>query len=900
VLTAILIALGIMLGSPWSAAPTQAQGPIPDMAYPVRLISQEDRNNDGRPDVTTLALSVFNIPDLYNDYVRVYDGGGDMEAGTDWRQVTDFENDIWIFDVSNNGDAQLIMRFERQGRLQQAKFFTDQDADGKVSHFFDQAGVLQINEGQGFFQVTSNPTISAEALDGWFLPSGELNWNVVFRTDGPNFTLIDERDFSSIFTLRWERYMKYDGLPDTELEFHDSNFDGIPEYGMLRLRTSTPMTEGLSRTWMWHNKGLKRPQVRPTFYFWPYLSYSEWILAGNTDTVEAATARRQTRQYFDEPPRLEVLWTNAAVSRVLFKGYPIEHGHHVNTMQYIDKGTTNYVDFEVGQYYYDMAEDADRAAELHIRHRYFARDQIFGWGLPVDLSEIRWSWNQANADGLKFDFKLGLGGRVSVQEQINLPDFAYYGVPYEQMPDWVLRQDWDIVTLVAMEAAPFASAEGIYAWGAIEAVVDQDPSRISRYLAGQVTTDVRRGFSKLDSGMRGEVSENHQESPALYLSAIDRKLHLVGADYCLWNIDGASELRCENLTNDNYLDHWIFSTDGVLVRQLYHVKDLLIYQEGTTIIIKQLEVAPSVFEVPPPTNYDTWLALSDLLAEQPALTPGDLLGMFNQHPGPTWQITDTQMGEFRLTDTGFRFIMDVLPDYLAITQFEVGNLQALCVGRFLVEYRDGGLIVKPMTPPDIDINSLVIKDLTGATATQTQILQQVQIDATLINQGLEDARNLWIRIYTEQGEDVSLLGEGEWDLNGDASRRAWTVWSPGKPGDWTVRFKVFDRTNADDQMNPDAPSEVDPGELIAEKATTFTVLPARTAVITLLGLAGDQPLGGVLSLLLLLATGGVAMALFILIFVPLRSPTGTPAPDKPADGDTPPAAPPEMKTPAHE
>jgi hypothetical protein len=878
------------------------------MPFPVKVLSQEDRNGDGRLDVTTLGISIFNYPNVMVDRVTVYDYGQDMEASDNWRIATDFENDLWAFDTNGDGTTQLAVKFERTGRTVWAKFFADQNKDEQLNFRIEPSGELNIFEipDRPLFDTLAFPLITARANSDWFLPDGRLNWNITFQMDGPGLTLRDDTNYSAILTNIWDRYLKYDGVPDVEFEFRDVDIDGVPEYALWRLIAGTPADAGATRTWLWHNSGLVEPTPHAVYYFWPFLTPPNHFVVGRTFDPNQIFEENTDRRYFDQPPRIEINFLNGEISPVVFKGYPIEDGYHVNTNQYFAKNKVNETDFEIGQYYYDLAGDNDDEPELHIRHRYFPRNAKYGWDLPVEINELRYSWNQQNHEGLIFDYKLGLAGRQVITDEIKFPDFSYTAIPRDVVPTWAANQRWDFASFVAIEGANYRSSEGIYDWAAVEAVISDDPSRISRYLSGQLLTSLEQGFQTIPPGRRGEFAPLLRSQPYLYLSPIDRKLHLKGASYCLWQIDSARQLKCDNLDDDGYLDHWTYYEDDKPLRELFQLKDYLIYRDDTEIVIKDVKAPQALFEVLPPTDTETWLDLNERLAGNASFAPDDLRGMFDQFPGAVMRLNAATLSNLRIVDDNFQFTLDLGPDYTIFSQLDVKGLNTACVGAFVLRISDDELIMQPMSPPDIAINSIAIKDYTGNLTAQTVILQQVQIEVWMENRGLRNAENLWVEMFAEQGEIITLLGEGPWNAEGSLARRAWTVWAPDRPGEWAVRFKIYDRTGvnidaplaaADPLSDPigegiaDAPSAnatpapIKRGVLLVETMAPLKVVESSTAVFTLLALGGDQPLGGVFSLILLVATALGATLLFSLFFTQLRAAPIVSVADSSEDGD---------------
>src|SRR5262245_45105635 len=68
-------------------------------------VTQQDLNGDGQPDLTIIDCAFATD----HDRIYVVDQGGDMRASTDWREATDFSDDVWLYDIGARGSIQLIV-----------------------------------------------------------------------------------------------------------------------------------------------------------------------------------------------------------------------------------------------------------------------------------------------------------------------------------------------------------------------------------------------------------------------------------------------------------------------------------------------------------------------------------------------------------------------------------------------------------------------------------------------------------------------------------------------------------------------------------------------------------------------------------------------------------------------
>lgn len=763
---AIWLVVILSAAIPLQAQPEPTFSPCPS-GEPT--ISQQDLNGDNQPDLAAIDCNFHTS----NDRIWVYDQGQNMQAGTDWRAITDFIDDVWLFDVNADALPELVIRFTSIGAdTLSASIYVDQNGDGTVSVALTD-NIVDITEGPF-------PPIRATVTGGWFLPDGQLNWNVTFETDGDfvhrRNAEIRDIELLGIIDRVWQPFLIYDGSPDMEFEFHDDDFNGIPEYYLWRLLTPTPASSFAARARIWSNVGQHRP-LQPTGYlFWPYL-------------VPSLDGFSAIRNYFDGPPGIAIDWDTLLATPPLFFGYPIEIGFHVHNLQYFTKGVVNYADFEIAQAYYDLAQDNDTFPELHIRHRFFAFEGDSGPG----ANEIRWSWNQFNTDDLIFDFKLGLAGRHAITTEVDFPDFAYRAVPYEQLPQWIVDHDWDIATFIDVTQNPYKTSEGIYEWGPVETEIDGDNTVMTNYLIGEDERDIRVGFRYLPVGLRGEFAPNFQSKPYLYFSPIDAQLHLVGAEYGLWNMTSSAQLRYYPLDNDPYLDHWIYTEGSTPRYQLIHTDQYLFYSGQDSILIKQATVPPALFTVLPPITHAEWSWLGEMLESHDRAFPvNDLRAMVEQFEGNSTSIEGGTLSDFALLPDGFRFTLSLQPGFTLhsnIPELNIDTLSQFKPGDYRFEYTtDAGATITPMTPPELTLtiseSPFVFEEPTAHVTTEVYV--------TVSNAGFASAHDLsvsaFIRLPDQSGTYLGTQSIAV--VPGESQATVRFPWTPDSPGTWELHVTL--------------------------------------------------------------------------------------------------------------
>jgi hypothetical protein len=912
--TLLLFAVAVLGGARLLSAQAEAPPAQRELIYPIHQIDQLDNNGDGLPDETQIRMSFVSD----NDLVRVIDGGRDMQASGDWRAATDFENDAWVFDAYADGTAQLVIQFQRRadGHVY-ALVYPDVTEDGVVSYVINN-GVVEVRENITQLPTTpplTLPTVTISAPDDWFMPDGRLNYNVRFLVDGPHLSLIDGSTYTMGLVGDWHFAIQLDGIADAEFEFRDTNQDGIPDYGLWNYLGAETLAIGYRRSFLWANSDHYPTNVSADILFFPYLEQYETnnaFLNPLGETLGIGQRERDER-YFDYQPRLEVAWTTAQLTPVLLRGYPIEQGYHFTSLNSIYKDRVNYVNFENMQAYYDMAEDDDGYPELHIRVRNYPAFDPRGWDLPTDVTEIRWSWNQSNITGDLFDYKVSLGARHPLDTLIAYPDFSYYTIPYPEAGDWIQERRWDLAAFITSEGRLYASTEGIYEWNTVEVDHPDDDSFASQYIAGTGTVEIAPFLNTIPRNMRGEFADPYDRQPSLYFSPVDQKLHLTGANFCLWNIDDLRQIRCNNLNGDDYLDYWSLFEEPPPIQeensvaqtfslnitpylplpdhQLLHTSDYLVYSGESSVFVRQQSVEAALFTTPPPHDYAGWRTLSDLLAvhqSDPRFDATNLIGMYAQFSGPELRIKNARALEFKTTDTGgYQFVLEVLPD------FEIDQILPFAVdipapGRYLVELDGARFNLRPMTPAQIMVQIEQPFDVPGTAET----LVNTPLSVVIENRGLETVNLLRLQVRADALDpdtNAVIAGEGGVisdsiiTVSGSSSERVDLEWAVPHDGQWRFEalVEVLDISSLDALLtdvskltNVRSLEDLfvigksplnDAGDIQLVSQLTVNARSQPIATEAFLSLGGQQPLGGVLVVLMLVAVVIAGASVFVLI-----------------------------------
>jgi len=804
----------------------------------VHEVTQADLDGDSLPDRTNIRCD-FGTG---NDLVQVYDRARNMQTSVDWQQATDFEDDLWVFDARIDGEADLVIDFRRDGETLVADLYDDRDGDGKVS--YSTAG------GRAWVTEPRGPTVRVVALDGWWQRDDKVNFNLYLEIDGPV-----RASFTSP-AVRWRSApagslpSMADGDPDVTILVRDVDNDGRPDYDLRQV---------LSTAAIWTNYGTElavnahdNEAPLKDFLFWPYLGGMTGYMKPNGESI----------------PPIQMDWGAARISIVA--EFVASRGGDSNWFVYsfdrFGAGDDVYANFENPFAFYDLANDLDRVPELAARSEYYGpfEPRFPGGLLPHPVENIRYSWDQDN-DGA-WDFSLNLIGRHPISEVVTFPEFALQTVPYSEFPKWIVEHQWDTGVLVAVEGISYSSSEGIYE-GSVRAWRDS-------YVTGQTSFPDMQRVQDVRAGLRLEYTPDLQAQAWLYLSPVDRKLHLHNAQGGVWNLDDAVRLRYEDLDRDGYLDQWQVTSEAPrasataghtdaqdaeqlpvspnLLASLRLVGGILIYADSGQVRLVRTMLEPSMFETLPPHDHEEWLALGEQLdRHEAAFAPDALLEMATQFQGPTTHLQGATLADFRLTEDGLRFVLELQPGFQIIHDTNRLYVNSLTAGSYVVTY-DGEFQVQPLTAPQLTVPQ-------GGITTEPlspQLGDWATVRVVVSNSGLQDATSVPIGVYAVRGEEEPfLVGEEELFIPGQGEGVLEFGWWPVQVGEWTIRVEA-DITSA-------VPTSID---LDTISSLQLDVYPAFVSnPLGPLGGPGEQPLTLVVASFILAACLAAVSTLLIVL-----------------------------------
>jgi len=729
------------------------------------VVAQQARDYECRvTERTGQVVALDCMPGYATGHDRVLIYG---ELPTDWSDssaavasLPDIANGALVFDANADDTANVIVVFsQRTDGALIADIYDDQDGDGVVSSRTGSATHLEVTE--------TGPVVQVIAPDGWWQRDGVVNFNLDITVDG-----LVRASFGSVF----RQFLHTDGTPEVYVHIRDTDKDGRPDYEWRQLYLPMSESSGYPRTEIVVNTEDDEAPITGAV-MWPYL--------GDTYSDLSQYAKLT---YFSSSPPIDVDWSSSRVTHVAeFVGSRTEPGNYfIYSIARLKEDEVSAANFENPFAYYDLSGQNLDLPTLMIRDAYFGpRDPFFLGGrgyYPTNDIVYVWRYPSGEAEQAPvWDYKISLVGAYEYTSIVEVGDLSIVTVEYAELPYWVTERTWNFATFVANEGIQAPNSEGISAWGAI---LEHLAPESYQYMAGLTDQLPFDSFTNISEGYRGEIAPDLNARARVYISNLDRKLHMVGSTSGVWRLDSRTEMLYANLDGDAYLDQWQYLEGGEVRRQLNFVEGYLVYGGDREVLLKRVDIAPSVFESLPPRNHEEWVALGQQLeANRRDFAPGDFEAMVMQFEGPTSHIEGATLRDFRPTESGFRFVLTLEPEFRVAAGDDWLGLQGLPAREYAVTCSNGTFRVEPLTParPEIVPGSLRLSNPAPAE------LEPVQIEATLRNAGLEDLADLPVRAYVA-GPDSPLqpIGVTTVTLLAGGSALVRFGWTPPAPGEWQI------------------------------------------------------------------------------------------------------------------
>ncbi len=715
-----------------------------------------------------LLVVVDCVPGFATDHDRVllYSRKGSPMAGK--VGVLDTADAVWVFFPGATGSAKIVIDFHPSERGLVAELYDDRQGNGSVDYV--------LRKGVPVVRGAVYPTVKFIARDGWWQRGGLTNFNLDIEVNGDVLGSFGAERVMD----RFRKNKQKGNLPHFFIRVGDRNHGGRPDSETIQVAPRLPISGAFIRTQAFVNADDSEYPITGSI-LWPYLGSLD---LGGSRTIKdyfelkASPPCSVVKDYRVSPPPIQVAWKEG---RVLCLGEFVasrfnEHNWFVYSIERQGMAESPPANWETFGFY-DLADNHDGIPELIIR--------VLNWNADDPHADVRskhpqnvvrYSWDQHSEtdrvkQGVRSSYKVDLAGSYPITTTVDFPDMRMRAIPRADLPYWVTERAWGIAAFVAVEGEPYSSSEGIYEW-------DADRPEL-RYLAGlSDSDDPSQTYGDIPQGLRGEYHTLVEDRPWLYLSPVDRRLHLLHAQGGSWNLGAQGRLRYANLGGD-YLNQWRLEQSGEQTASLTFVADQLMLAGPSGLRIKKAAVPPALFSTLPPRNHEEWVRLGSLLVQQQASFPGhDLQAMFDRFEGPVETLPGAQPRDFSLVEDGFRFVVRLPGGGAADVPWTVG----LAPGSYLVRYRIGnGYSTEPLTPPALELSAL------EAIAENMAALEPIELSVTVLNSGAEDARALPITFSARhQRGPIMAVGSVPVDVAGGGSAKAGLRWTPPGRGEWTI------------------------------------------------------------------------------------------------------------------
>jgi len=684
-----------------------------------------------------------------------------------------------------------------------------------------------------------SPTITIQALGGWWMRDGLVNYNLDIQVNGPVYAMWGGGYDPESGPFGWTAGIKA-GEPAASIEVRDPGLEGVPKWDLRSLLPSFP-GEAYYRS-NYAERKCKTPLeidlgVSP---LWPFVAWT-----GGYEQPNGALR-----------PPIVVDWQKGKITHFseLVTVRNQNCSYSLYSITSLVPGEMNQPNFETPFAFYDLSGQGEGYPNLILRtERFPARDPWSigldlkaqrGQPVPKDFETVRYSWRNAVGDGF-WDYQIEVLGfhPYTFTTPIAGERISIDAPAHEHFPQWVIEQNWPIATFIDTEGNSYKSSEGLYDWTPREVGIG--------YILGWEGASDPWAFSEIRDGFRGEYRFENNLPPRLYLSPIDNRLHLLDAEGGLWNIGESLVLREHNLGNGRHINGWtrehIASENAKelpasqpamsieVEEALYALAGHLIYSGPEGVELRQAAYQPSSFEILPPADKASWQLFQEQLAPytHQRRNPKDLKSWLSHFPGKTLSVVGGQISDVRAISDGFRFVLDLQPGY-RVQENDLFDTPAFEPGRYVVIY-NGQFTVEPLTPPALSAS------LIDASLTQ---LEPGAIQVALRNDGLEDLSQATLELWaTSPDRTTSVVVTQTVQLLAQEPITPTLLWAPVSSGNWLLIPKV---------RQPD-------GSLISGKSVSISISPSQTENPYNLFFGGVSPrrlpviLGGLITLAMLAA-----------------------------------------------
>lgn len=683
-----------------------------------------------------------------------------------WWQWGNTSTDAYLFAAGSPDRVLLVLSFDTLADgTPEARFYLNQAGSKPLDYSLD-GGELNVQTANGHPYLVMRPNGG-----GWLVDSK------------PNYNLT-----LSIFdadTTQQEGQHTTDDTPSTILHV-GSLHPGIPDWQTQELLNDPSPGRGYMR----FGAGLRMPGSPPFKVATPLMPDFPFLGIGNG-----------TINWYDENP--SPLYLDAA--RPEFHVFPFTGFAIGGSYEFTSLSRPPNPDFESPFAFYNL-DPTSRHAQLLVRAESFPAGDVFG-PAPTNLqrSSFRYSWSGQTSD--QWAYSLHVGGSYPYTQQVQVGNVRVWGVPPDELPEWVISKPWPLVTFVeAVDGYPgsegiyFYTAQGSAPWPWLSGASTHPPDFLAEPYLLPTATLSNRGGEGLPPGFRGEFIADNNARIGLYLSPIDHRVHLTNAQGGVWNLGQSLVLREHNLNGGPYVDAWTLervpaqeatedppkALPGQVEQAIYALGKYLIYASPAGVRI--LEGAGSVVNIPlsPPTDSATWHEFNRQTAAlvQHPRDPRDLASWLSAFHGRTLTLDGALVKDVRISNDSFRFELDLQPGFRAHGD-PLFNVQTLRPGRYAVSF-DRGFTIEPLTGSGVILSVGMMPDQ------DLQVGEPVQLRIEATSTGPDDRLGATLHVLVHQDGTSQEIWRQVVDVESDRPARTALVWQPSAAGNWDVEIVLED------------------------------------------------------------------------------------------------------------
>lgn len=539
--------------------------------------------------------------------VEVLPRGHDIDAATQaeepWWAWGDTTSDAYAFTFREADAPQLIVAFD--------------EADGPGGAFarlyVAEPGETLVHAFDGeTLRVEAEPYLEIRTLQGGWIVDGVTNYDLSLTVHGP-------RDVDSDYPLAAPLRRTFE-VRTAE--------PGVPGVQTMRLDGLDPRERGIRR----FTVSQRTDDAPPFRVAAPFMPTFPVLGVGRSGTYNS--------WWVENPPPVLYDLGLADLELNNFVGFQ-EAGIYRISSTSLPPG----VDFEAPFAFYGFLDDI-RQPQMLVRADSFPFDPEGPVAFAVERprSSFRYAWRTDSET--EWRYTLHLAGPIAYEHE-----HVYAGTPvrapdYDEAPGWVLDQAWPAVTFVEAMDGYFGS-EGIYfytvqgdaPWPWLSGAELTPPAFLDEpYLPAEADLTMQ-SLQGLPDGFRGEYHATYERPVELYVSPVDGRVHLLGAEAGVWNLGAGEVVRTSDEDGDGYVDTWRRelvppaetdpdgeptvprARDGV-VEELLYLRDgqaVWVSADGARTVAIDRPLAPR--HVAPPRDEAGWRAFRALAAELDAAAP---------------------------------------------------------------------------------------------------------------------------------------------------------------------------------------------------------------------------------------------------------------------------------------